>query len=271
MKQYLLLCGMYCVGINMILVNLVSPVFANTKKPKEHTVYPCILPRTVSCKPSPPSVTLQLRGLVRRAVQPVGRLLPRQGKELLSVGDHVVFRSKANKTLRMGEDYSLFTVKKHLYHPKTKKLLGSQIKLLAQARIVRKNGAIVVARLVKVFEVILQKAWVGRYIPSRVVVRPRCNDLLLRGRIVGSLSKQKLLSQYQQVIVNLGRKHGLRVGNTLVLNRKIRSLRVRERLGRAIVLQVSEYFSVAWIYASRRPAKVGDRVETSLIDVGELF
>jgi cell shape-determining protein MreC len=83
------------------------------------------------------------------------------------------------------------------------------------------------------------------------------------------------MAQFFQVFINRGSRHGVRVGNTFVVYRRggifrdrvsvnNRKSKVREKIGRAVVIDVRRGSCVAVVVQSAVEIQNGDEVETTL-------
>ena len=199
-------------------------------------------------------------------------------KEMLSVGDHV-YLSYEGKPPKVGRRYAIYTERQPVKHPKSKKAVGSYVKLLGELTVLsvkkEKRARAVIEEAVDVVE---RGALVG---PLQRSFRGDDVDLVpneqdLQGTIVAMLAGDQLIGNGQVVFVDLGAEQGVKKGNLLhavrrgdayekVMDPKHNvgqddSEYPSRSIGRIVVVQVGKTASIGLVISSSKEFGIGDFV-----------
>lgn len=198
-------------------------------------------------------------------------------RTLYTVGDTVYVKFENLRNVRTGEKYSIFQELSKVREPINKKLLGHRIRLYGVLQItsIRKKWAL--ARVVEAFQEIEKGYRVGRYMSNKIKVRIKRNEALVKGYVLRSTTDTTIISQFFQIFVNRGRRHGIKAGNIIDLYRRGGLLRsqiplkdrkkfMRHRIGTAIVIEARLNSCVAVVTQSVTEIEPGDEAETSLLN-----
>lgn len=199
-------------------------------------------------------------------------------KVLLSTGDHV-YISYEGKPPTVGRRYAIYTEQQKVLHPKTKKHIGSYVRILGELTVVSvkkdKRARAVIEDAVDVIERgdlvgPLQRTYRG----DDVQLTP--NERNLQGMIVAMLRSDQLIGEGQIVFLDVGSEQGVKKGNLFhVVRRGDAYTKTLEKeynvglddpdypsrsVGRVVVVQAGKHTSVGLVLSSKLELGVGDIV-----------
>jgi hypothetical protein len=202
-------------------------------------------------------------------------------KTMLSRGDSVYLEYPSKKPPKVGKRYAIYTVKKAVRDPKTKKgkgkVIGSYVRIVGELEVVSvKKGKRARAIIQNSTDVVQRGQLVGPLKRRFRDITPVANERNLQGTIVAMLDRDELIGPGQAVFIDLGKKSKLKVGNRLYVvrrgdayqkvmspgnNRGQDDRRFPARaIAEVIVVQVGDVVSLAVVRASVKEAGVGDLV-----------
>jgi hypothetical protein len=196
-------------------------------------------------------------------------------RTLLSEGDRVYLKFKNRNNVRSGEQYSVYRKIRKIHDPVNGSLIGYMVKLYGVVQIKEIRKKTIVGQITRAFDSIGKGYLVGPYMHNKVKLKTRRNEALVKGYVLRATSEVSLMAQFFQVFINRGSRHGVRVGNTFVVYRRggifrdrvsvnNRKSKVREKIGRAVVIDVRRGSCVAVVVQSAVEIQNGDEVETTL-------
>lgn len=200
-----------------------------------------------------------------------------EGQALLSVGDRIYVRFKDDKDIKPESKpvLSIFRKVQSVYDPASGKLVGYMIRLHGTVEITAKNDKLFEGTINDAFFEIESGYLVGPFIDHKVRVQIQRNESLVKGHVIRATTSVSLIGQYFQVFINRGSRHGLKQGNSFDLFRRgtlfregdsiaRRDRRPREKIGRAVVIDVRRESCVAIVLQSSVEIFSGDEAETTL-------
>jgi hypothetical protein len=192
-------------------------------------------------------------------------------KELLSDGDEIYLVYPEGKPPRVGERYSVYSEKQPVM--KGGQQLGSYVRLLGEVEIVTvKKDKRAKGTISKVNGEIERGAKVGPILRELTTVAPAAATVDASGKIVAMITKDMLIGEGEVVMLDLGKKSGVKVGNRLSVVRRGDATQVSDPIGQddprfparvigqVMVIEVGEAVSVALVTLSNREMGVGDLV-----------
>jgi hypothetical protein len=201
----------------------------------------------------------------------------KEEKIMLSSGDSAYLRSEKKAPLRAGERYSVFEtdMENAVVDNETGKVYGYLVRIQGDL-VVNQIAENDVARgtLVDTVVPIERGARISRFVRQFKSVEPRPSEVNLEARVIATFEPNILLGTGHFVVLNRGKKDGVRVGNRTYVIRRGDGYRAtleewekhdptapREVVGEILVLDVRDNASVAWITRSNRELKVGEITE----------
>ena len=201
----------------------------------------------------------------------------REEKIMLSSGDQAYLHYPTKAPLRPGERYSVFkTDTDHaIVDAETGKTYGYLVRVqgdLVVNQIAENN----VARgtLVDTVFPIERGARVSSFVRQFKRIEPRPSEVNLQARVIATFEPNILLGYGHFVVLNRGKRDGVRVGNRTFVIRRGDGYRAtleawekhdpnspKEVVGEILVLDVRDNASVAWIARSTKELKVGEITE----------
>lgn len=199
-------------------------------------------------------------------------------KVMLSTGDHV-YLSYEGKPPTVGRRYAIYTEQQPVKHPKTKKQIGSYVRILGELTVVSvKQGKRARAVIEDAVDVIERGHLVGplqrTYRGDDVQLTPNERDL--QGQIVAMLRSDQLIGDGQIVFLDLGEEDGLKKGNLLHVVRRgdayTKTLDAKynvgldnpdypsRSVGRIVVVQVGKHTAVGLVLSTELELGIGDFV-----------
>ena len=198
-------------------------------------------------------------------------------KSMLSQGDDVYLTYPSRKPPKVGKRYAIYTIKRTVKHPQTKRTVGSYVRIIGELEVVSvKKGKRARAIIQDSTDVIERGALVGPLKRTFRDIAPRRNERNVKGTVIAMLAPDQLMGEGHIVFTDLTKKDGLKVGNRLYVIRRgdayasvmgpghntgqdDRRFPARA-VAEVIVVQVGKRQSIGLISASVKEASVGDMV-----------
>ncbi len=190
-------------------------------------------------------------------------------------GDQIFVKFKDIRTVSVGELYTVVKVGKPTYDPENGRFLGHIIHLagIIQIKKIQKKRAKAVVK--SALREIEREDKVIRFIPLRIRIQISPNEAHIKGYIVRATQPMSIFGRFYQILINRGFRDGVRLGNTFDIYRrgglfrtklsvKAREKLPREKIGKAIVIEVRRETSTAIVVRSTLEIQRGDEVETSV-------
>lgn len=199
-------------------------------------------------------------------------------RTLLTERDRVYLKFKNLRNVRVGEQYSIYSLAGKIKDPQNRKTSGYIVRLKGVLQITSVGKRRAIGRILEAYREISRGDLVGRYMNNKVKIKIRRNEALIKGHVLRATSGLSVVGQFYQIFVNRGRRHAVRRGNVFSIYRRGGILRseisvnTRKKrynrifIGRAVVIEVRRDTSVAVITQSVSEIHDGDEVETSLAD-----
>jgi len=200
----------------------------------------------------------------------------REEKIMLSTSDQAYLSYPKKTPLQGGQRYSVFTTEDHpVVDETTGKTYGYLVRILGDI-VVNQIAENDVARgtLVDTVSPIERGARVSAAVRQFKRIEIKASDVNLEARVVATFEPNTLLGAGHFVVLNRGKRDGVKVGNrTFVIRRgdgyrgTLESWEVhdpnspKEVIGEIWVLDVRDDTSVAWIARSTKELKVGELTE----------
>ncbi|MBT8493630.1 MAG: hypothetical protein KJO07_11270, partial [Deltaproteobacteria bacterium] len=200
-----------------------------------------------------------------------------QDKLMMSLGDEIYLRYGANYKPKVGNRYSIYEEVDKVVHPRTGKNIGAYVRIRGEVEIKSvkrdRRARAVILRSSKPIE---RGQKVGPIKKVFKNVEPVRNERNAQGYIVGKIDKGELIGARQLVLIDLGRKAGIKEGNRLFIIRRGdaypdltdpgRSVGQDDKrfparaLGEVVIVDVGESISLALVTLVVREVGVGDMV-----------
>lgn len=195
-------------------------------------------------------------------------------KTMLSEGDSVYLGYPADRPLKAGERYSVYTDTQAVRHPESGKTVGRFVKLLGELEVVSvTEGKRARAVITDSVDVIERGALVGPLPRVYRTVEPQRSEADVQGTIVATLHSDQLIGQGQVIFVDKGESDGLQVGNRMYVVRRGDAYssakssvaqddrRFPERaIGEVLIVQAGKGASAALVTLALQEIGMGDRV-----------
>lgn len=199
-----------------------------------------------------------------------------EGRKLAATGDTVFVHMQPQSKPEIGEHYDIFMTREEIFHPASKRRIGYEIDHLGTLEITALGKDLQTAVIRKTFREIERGAWLVPQRPARQEIALRRAEADLSGYILSSSSHRTIRGVSDLVFIDLGGKHGLKIGNLLTIIRPRRATEeVRadsrtkaevtypdELIGFALVVDVKQDASTAVLLKALSPTLTGDRVRT---------
>ncbi|MBI5167304.1 MAG: LysM peptidoglycan-binding domain-containing protein [candidate division NC10 bacterium] len=192
-------------------------------------------------------------------------------KNALAWGD-IVFITPGDVSAKVGDRFAIYREGERVRHPKTRQVLGTQIRSLGRLEVIEVEGGSIRTRIIYSCEDIR----VGdRLLPDRAVAFPyskvpKPTTAQVEGYIVGAQERALGLAERQIVFIDQGSQVGVAPGDVFSVYREGGKVEgppakgevtlSRTILGELMVLRVGERTATAIITRSTEEFLVGDRV-----------
>jgi hypothetical protein len=201
----------------------------------------------------------------------------REEKIMLATGDQAYLRYPKKRPLHAGTRYSVF--ESDMDHPVVDASTGKTYGYLVRIKgdlLVNQIAENDIARgiLVDTVVPIERGDRVSSFVRQFKRVEPRASEVNLEARIIATFEPNILLGSGHFVILNRGKRDGVKVGNRTFVIRRGDGYRAtleewekhdptmpKEVVGEILVLEVRDNASVAWITRSTKALKVGEITE----------
>jgi hypothetical protein len=201
----------------------------------------------------------------------------REEKIMLATGDQAYLRYPKKRPMHAGTRYSVFET--DLDHPVVDATTGKTYGYLVRIKgdlIVNQIAENDIARatLVDTVVAIERGDRVSAFVRQFKRVEPRPSDVNLEARVIATFAPNILLGSGHFVILNRGRRDGVKAGNRTFVIRRGDGYRAtleswekhdptmpKEVVGEILVLEVRDNASVAWIARTTKELKVGEITE----------
>jgi hypothetical protein len=201
----------------------------------------------------------------------------REEKIMLATGDQAYLRYPKDQPLHAGRRYSIFET--DMDHPVVDTTTGKTYGYLVRIKgdlIVNQIAENSIARgtLVDTVVPIERGARVSEFVRQFKRVEPRPSDVNLEARVIATFEPNILLGSGHFVILNRGKRDGVKPGNRTFVIRRGDGYRAtleawekhdptmpKEVVGEILVLEVRDTASVAWIRRATKELKVGEITE----------
>ena len=195
----------------------------------------------------------------------------REDRQALGEFDEVYIDFKTARRIKVGDMFVVFRPEGKVKHPTTKKTLGYKVKYLGVVKIVNTDAQRNKGVIVRSYEEIMRGDKLMSFAPVSRVLTPVKNTAAIAGTVVGDAFDQKLIGEWQYVIIDKGSKHGVQPGNRFVVRRRgdpTKTLKEKElskfpleTYGEIIVVDVSDTTSVGLVTYSLNEIQAGDPCE----------
>jgi hypothetical protein len=231
-------------------------------------------------KPKPDLALLASAGFIMTGEEPSGTVISGQdNRELLGEGQIAYILPNSKATLAMGDRLTLYRHVRKVYHPKTRKYLGDLIKILGTAEITESEERVKTAQILDSYDYITKGDLALPYEPLELAA-PSSGESetaasqpgSLQGYIVEIKDERVSTAQSDIVYLDLGMKHGLKVGDRFTVVRQGektsrfspgRGERLpKQVIGRLEILLLQDATSTARIIESTDAIYKGDEFES---------
>ena len=198
-------------------------------------------------------------------------------KVMLSLGDSIYLSYPKGKPPKVGERYAVYRPRKVVKHPSSGDSVGAYVKVIGELEVISvKKGKRARAIITDSTDVIERGAQVGPLQRQFVSVKPAEAEVDADGTIVAQLAADELIGARQAVIIDLGKKQGVKPGNRLFVVRRGDALddlggRVSNAgqddrrfparaIGEVLVVQTGKTSSMCLVTLVIQEVGIGDRV-----------
>ena len=198
-------------------------------------------------------------------------------KLMLSLGDSIYLAYPSGKPPKVGKRYAIYQKSKSIAHPVSGKKVGAYVKVIGELEVVSvKKGKRARAIITDSTDVIERGNKVGPLQQQFVNVDTTPNGKDATGTVVAQLVADELIGARQAVVVDLGKKQGVKVGNRMFVVRRgdayedlggrVHNAGQDDRrfparaIGEIVVVQVGKNSSLAMVSLVIQEIGVGDHV-----------
>ncbi len=192
-------------------------------------------------------------------------------KRYLFQGEPVYLEFENKDEVRIGQQFSVYTVIHDVIHPVTDELLGQKIQVLGIVEVDRVDDHVVTGHLARSFNEIERGALLTPLLNHYQVVSPKQNLLDLQGLLVSSFRDIREIGQFHVAFIDKGAKDGVQIGNRLFVLRRgdgyveleeeFQAKLPWEQVGELLVVETQDRNSTVLVTRSTVELHVGDRVE----------
>jgi hypothetical protein len=187
---------------------------------------------------------------------------------MLGENHEVYFTMRKDANVQLGDVFTVFRVEKKIEHPIKKDKVGYLINLLGEVQTINSstlpNGKIVFTG--RIIDATSEITATDRLMPMNrepIRIKLKLTDLELTGTIIQASHDDELaLGTDKTAFIDLGVKHGLKVGNSLSVWRHSKDPKNLPgyKIGHVIVTRVGDKTATVLITHALRPIQVGDTV-----------
>ena len=189
---------------------------------------------------------------------------------LISTGDKVFLEMKDLDATLPGTRYYVYSLGDKVVHPITGESLGYHVVEHGALDITEVHEEVATAVIVNEVREIMRGYYLHPYQYQEKEISLKRQDTQLSGYLVGSLSGQTTLGQFDIIYTNLGTTDGLEKGNLVYISRprkasesSIAELKLPDVLiGEAVIVDVRDTTAAAVILKSINTVFIGDRITT---------
>ena len=184
-------------------------------------------------------------------------------RSLYSQGDIVYIRFPKAQKLLSGQKLSIFSKVSTIRDVKNKKQLGHHIRLYGVCEVIQQKKGLTSVKITKVFREIKKGFRITRWIPNRVKVKPQKTEHSIKGRILQTTTAHSMASQFTQVFINKGLRHGVKSGQVFEIKRRKKgSKSFSKKLGRLVIIDARLDSAVALVTRSSSEINKGDQIQS---------
>jgi hypothetical protein len=200
-----------------------------------------------------------------------------EAKQLLATGDPVYLRYPAGRPPKVGQRYSIYEADQAVAHPRTKKKVGSYVRILGELEVTSvKKDKRARAVITDANREIERGALVGPLIRQLRTVPPARNEVDAQGTIVAMLTQDQIMGTGEVVFVDLGERAGVKVGNRVYVVRRGDALEEQmspsgsvgqddrrfpaRAVGEVVIVDVGKNVSIGLVTLAVQELGVGDQV-----------
>lgn len=217
-------------------------------------------------------VSLNEGFIAEEEMKPLGTIsYSTEAKRYLGAGDPVYLEFEKLDEVRIGQQYSVYTVKNDVVHPETEEVVGQKIQVLGIVEIDSVEDKVAKAHITRSFAEIERGSLLTPLLNHYQVVVPKQNLLDLTGIILDSFREVRELAQFHIAFVDKGSKDGVQVGNRFFILRRgdgreeldeeVVETLPWEQVGEVLVVETRDRNSTVLFTRSAKELKVGDRVQ----------
>lgn len=189
----------------------------------------------------------------------------KEDKVMLSTGDEIYINIGEDKGAKNGDRYSIYEKAVPIYHPVTKKLFGHQLNIIGILEIEKVHEKLSEGRITASYDTISKGDKIVTYEPMPSEIEVEKGEPRIEGLIIANRKGSVDIAEGDIVFMDMGKRAGLEVGNTLVVSLLERmtdkkQLLPAEDVGRVLVITTREDSSTALVIGSKKPFRIGDKV-----------
>lgn len=189
----------------------------------------------------------------------------KEDKVMLSTGDEIYINIGEDKGAKKGDRYSIYEKAVPIYHPVSKKLFGHQLNIIGILEIEKVHEKLSEGRITASYDTISKGDKIVTYEPMPSEIEVKKGEARIEGLIIANRKGSVDIAEGDIVFMDMGKRAGLEVGNTLVVSLLERmtdkkQLLPAEDVGRVLVITTREDSSTALVIGSKKPFRVGDKV-----------
>jgi len=189
----------------------------------------------------------------------------KEDKVMLSSGDEIFINIGEDKGAKKGDRYSIYEKAVPIYHPVSKKLFGHQLNIIGILEIEKVHEKLSEGRITASYDTISKGDKIVTYKPMPYEIEVKKGEARIEGLIIANRKGSVDIAEGDIVFMDMGKRAGLEVGNTLVVSLLERmtdkkQLLPAEDVGRVLVITTTEDTSTALVIGSKKPFRVGDKV-----------
>lgn len=178
---------------------------------------------------------------------------------------------------KIGEKLVVYSTLKEVIHPKTGEKLGNLVKILGHLNVLQKKGALYIAEVTKVFDIIAVGGKIRKYEEMPIPLKDSGEtpaEKTIDGYVVATVDNKEYTGAFSYTYIDRGRVHGVRPGDLFEIYREAPALRkadwtmekdesippLEEKIGEFQILVVRASTATGWVINSSREIMVGEMV-----------
>lgn len=141
----------------------------------------------------------------------------REDKSTLGEYDEIYIDFSTARTVRTGEEYTIYRVEQEIEHPVTEDEIGKVVRFIGVVRVLDTSKPLVKAVILKSYEEIYRGDLLTEIFQHTRMLRPVQNTIEQDGLLLATFRDRTLLGEYQYVFIDKGTQNKVRTGNRFII------------------------------------------------------